>query len=199
MSELVRASPSDLGEICPSLARAFLGDPVATWLFPTSRLRERDLRRFFAIQLRYGFLPRGVVMATPDRLACAMWISSWAAPPSPHDRLGHLQIPFLLRSRLRVARELTRVLGAAHPRSPHLYLGTIGVSPDAQANGYGGALVEAFTGDADRQGAGAYLECSTRHNVDFYRRFGFEVIGEVGLPDGGPVLWLMWREPRGST
>jgi hypothetical protein len=33
-------------------------------------------------------------------------------------------------------------------------------------------------------------------NLPFYESRGYEVIAEAVLPDGGPRLWDMWREPR---
>ena len=48
--------------------------------------------------------------------------------------------------------------------------------------------------DADY--APAYLESSNPENIGYYERFGFRVTGEIQLPDGGPSLWPMWRDPR---
>ena len=175
------------------LARAFVDDPIAAWLFARPTGRIRDLSSFFSVQLRHGYLPRGIVKSTSDFQATAMWISSWARPLSTYDRMAHLRIPFLLGDRLRLARQLTRMLASCHPQEPHLYLGTIGTSPEVQSRGYGSMLIEAFLEDARKMNVGGYLECSSEHNVGFYRRFGFEVKREVRAPGGGPTLWLMWR------
>jgi hypothetical protein len=48
----------------------------------------------------------------------------------------------------------------------------------------------------DDEHAPAYLEASKRDLLPYYSRFGFEVTGEIKLPDGGPTLWPMWRTPR---
>ncbi len=176
------------------LSRAFLEDPIAAWLFPHPESRARDLSRFFLVQLRHGYLPRGTVKCSFDFQATAMWISSWARPLGIGDRIAHLRIPILLGDRFNQARQLTRALASFHPREPHLYLGTIGTSPEAQSRGYGSLLVEAFLDDARKMNVGAYLECSSEHNVGFYRRFGFDVRREVRAPGDGPTLWLMWRK-----
>jgi hypothetical protein len=47
-------------------------------------------------------------------------------------------------------------------------------------------------------GAPAYLETETESNVPFYERHGFQVVGELDVPSGGPHLWLMWRDPDSS-
>jgi hypothetical protein len=48
----------------------------------------------------------------------------------------------------------------------------------------------------DAEYAPAYLESSNPDNIPYYQRFGFEVTGELALPEGGPSLWPMWRAPR---
>ena len=45
-------------------------------------------------------------------------------------------------------------------------------------------------------GRAAYLESTKQETVPYYMRFGFEVTGEIKLPDGGPSMWPMWRAPR---
>lgn len=47
----------------------------------------------------------------------------------------------------------------------------------------------------DRDGVPAYLEASSERNKALYLRHGFEVVGEIKLPDG-PRMWPMWRSPR---
>jgi hypothetical protein len=48
----------------------------------------------------------------------------------------------------------------------------------------------------DAEGLPAYLESTNPENLPYYRRFGFEVTGEISLPEDEPKLWPMWREPR---
>jgi hypothetical protein len=47
----------------------------------------------------------------------------------------------------------------------------------------------------DRDAMPAYLEATSEGNKRLYLRHGFEVTGEIKLPDG-PSMWPMWRTPR---
>ena len=42
----------------------------------------------------------------------------------------------------------------------------------------------------------AYLESSKEKNVPLYERNGFKVTEVYTVPNGGPPIWLMWRDPR---
>jgi GNAT superfamily N-acetyltransferase len=82
-----------------------------------------------------------------------------------------------------------------HPIEPHYYLEVIGTDPVKQSKGHGAALMNAVLEKADAEGVGAYLESSKDTNVPYYRKFGFEVVGEIHHPNG-PTMWRMWRDPR---
>jgi ribosomal protein S18 acetylase RimI-like enzyme len=84
----------------------------------------------------------------------------------------------------------------AHGEHPdHYYLAVLGTRPDAQGRGIGSSLMAPVLSKCDAQGLGAYLESSKESNIPFYRRHGFEVVGEVAFPSGPPI-WPMWRDPQ---
>jgi predicted acetyltransferase len=72
----------------------------------------------------------------------------------------------------------------------------IGSDPTFRGEGYAHALMKSRLDRCDAEHAPAYLESSSPDNVPYYERFGFEVTGELVVPDGGPTLWPMWRQPR---
>jgi predicted GNAT family N-acyltransferase len=88
------------------------------------------------------------------------------------------------------------VMKENHPEEPHWYLMIIGTDPSVRGKGFGQALMHSRLDRCDDEHAPAYLEASKPDLVPYYQRFGFEVTGEIKLPDGGPSLWPMWREPR---
>ncbi|MFF4420956.1 GNAT family N-acetyltransferase [Streptomyces sp. NPDC001549] len=84
---------------------------------------------------------------------------------------------------------------AAHPQPPHGYLPSVGTDRGLQGTGVGSALLGQQLADCDRLGQPAYLESSNVTHLPFYEKLGFRVTGEIRLPEGGPTLWPMWRDP----
>ena len=58
----------------------------------------------------------------------------------------------------------------------------------------GTALIRPGLDRADAEDVSVYLETQRFSNVPYYERFGFELTGEISLPDSPPV-WLMSRPP----
>jgi predicted GNAT family N-acyltransferase len=194
------AQRSDIRQLADVLGRAFYEDPVTTWMLPDPAARKAKLHRLFGALTRYHHLAGGgVEVAERDGAmgAAALW-----DPPGrwQHKRREELlAMPRLLWTFGGLTRrgvELTNLMKKAHPEEPHWYLAVIGSDPDVRGKGFGHALMRSRLDRCDAEYAPAYLESSNADNVPYYSRFGFEVTGEIVLPDGGPTLWPMWRAPR---
>ncbi len=123
----------------------------------------------------------------------------WQAPSPPQLgfwRQTSLAFRLLLIAGTGYSRALR--LGEAiekqNPKQPHWYLAILGTEPEAQGRGIGSALLQPILERCDKQGATAYLESSKQSNIPFYQQRGFEVIGEISVPDG-PTVWPMLRRP----
>ena len=83
-----------------------------------------------------------------------------------------------------------------HPAAPaHFYLATIGVIPSGQRSGVGTALIRAVLDRCDRERIPVYLANTKEPNLAFYGQHGFVARERAHLPEGGPPIWPMWREP----
>ncbi|WSE55766.1 GNAT family N-acetyltransferase [Mycolicibacterium sp. ND9-15] len=192
----VRQHVRDMSQV---LARAFYDDPVMSWMLPDDATRERGLRRMFATMTRQHFLrTEGVEVAGDGRVgAAALW-----DPPGKwrQTRLQELRMmPAFIRAfgaQVRRGQYMADLMKAQHPEEPHWYLGVIGSDPTVRGTGFGQALMRSRLDRCDATYAPAYLESSNPDNIGYYQRFGFVVTGEIRLPDGGPSLWPMWRDPR---
>jgi GNAT superfamily N-acetyltransferase len=192
-----RARPGEADRIAEVLARAFDDDPVATYLFPSERSRRKGLRKFFAIQIKHGYMDAGEVWTTDDLAGAALWAPPDKARPGPSDLIRLLPVvPHLIGRRTISALRFVMEIDALRPRERHWYLASIGTEPARQGQGVGSSLLKAVLERCDKEAMPAYLESSKERNVPFYARFGFEVTREIRAPGGGPTLWLMWREPR---
>jgi ribosomal protein S18 acetylase RimI-like enzyme len=91
---------------------------------------------------------------------------------------------------------LARALASQPGDEPHFYLFTLGTHPEQQGSGFGARVVEPVLAICDEQGLPAHLESSNERNLSFYRRHGFEVLSELAVAEGGPILRPMRREPH---
>jgi ribosomal protein S18 acetylase RimI-like enzyme len=197
------AQKADISELSHALGRAFYDDPVSIWIMPNDKSRAAHLRKFFATVTRHHHLAGGGAEVATDGStigAAALW-----DPPGRWKQSARAQLMMLPSFILGFGPRLTtgRKLGALleqmkqqHPEEPHWYLAVIGSDTSVRGKGYGQALMRSRLDRVDAEHAPAYLESSKAENVPYYQRFGFEVTGEIVMPNGGPTLWPMWRPPR---
>jgi ribosomal protein S18 acetylase RimI-like enzyme len=192
------ATLSDLPQIAHALMRAFEDDPLVTWMLPADDFEQRGTLLFDSL-IRASLVHESIY-TTDDGVSTAVW-----SPPEAwslsEEQMGIMAGPFAAAAGERVDRALGAFIEIAevHPSEPHWYLGCLGTHPDWQRRGTASAVLSPVLGHCDADGLPAYLETQRESNVPFYRRHGFEVIGTKQLSNGGPNMWLMWREVRPAT
>lgn len=189
------ATGDELEAVGRVLARAFVDDPLWTWIAPPGGW-ESGVARWFEAEARNRASQGAEVLVDDDLRGAAIW----AGPGRWTESLGYtvrMVLPHLgaFRGRLLRAARVGDGIAKVHPREPHWYLGYLGTDPDHQGAGVGGALITAVTERCDDLGLPAYLESSKETNLGFYARHGFEARDPL-TPGGSPRVWPMWREPR---
>lgn len=193
---LVQADAADLDMLSHVIAEAFYDLAPSRWLIPDPDARRDIFPGYFGLYTEHA-MASGVVHTTPDRAAVALWIragSGTAAGPADYGtRLAAITGPWVARFQA-----FDAALDRHHPTGiPHHHLAILAVKPDRQGQGIGTALLRVYHELLDDVGAPAYLEASDLRNSQLYLRHGYVDHGpSIRLPDGGPLMWPMWREPR---
>jgi GNAT superfamily N-acetyltransferase len=194
-----RATAADVDGMAAQLAKTFWDDPVTSHIFRRGgeRRRHAGLRAYFATQMRADYLPFGGCYTTDDYAGSAIWAP--AGKPlltGPGAVLTMVPVLPYVFDRLPTTLRILNKMESLHPHEPHWYLASLGTAVDLQGKGVGSALMQPVLSHCDAAGLPCYLESSKERNVPFYRRHGFEVVHEVPLPDNGPSIWTMWRDPQ---
>lgn len=194
-----RLRPDDQPALAESLAQAFRDNPLNRAVIrggARRRLRSnragmratlvsaRPLCSIWGIGAPDGALVGGLIAIPPD---------VWPLPPPPILE----QLRVLVRQGPATARrwaEVFEALQAVHPPESCWVLALVGIGPDAQGRGLGGALMRRWIDEVDEHGEAAYLETDRPELVPFYAGFGFRTIHAFDL-FGVPVRCL-WRDRR---
>jgi GNAT superfamily N-acetyltransferase len=179
------------------MALAFEGDPVWGWAFadPARGLEQQRVVWRFAIE---SALDYKWVWLTDGCASAALWI-----PPGRPELRAEDEKRFealldgLLGAGAERVRQTFACFDRAHPRDrPHYYLSLLGTHPRQRGRGLGMGLLAKNLAQIDAEGAAAFLESSNPVNDRRYEDLGFVPCGEFKLPEDGPFVTQMWREPR---
>ncbi|MFD6471721.1 GNAT family N-acetyltransferase [Streptomyces goshikiensis] len=197
--EIRQAGQSDRDAVARLLDVAFRDDPVSGWVFPDPEHRAAVHGKFLGVFVDVA-LEEGRIDCAVDGSAAALWLRVPAGDPDAEA--AEDEVPARMRAAADPDNErcelVGRLTGAVHPTAEeHEYLLMIAVAPGRQGEGLGTELMRPVLERCDREGLPAYLEASSERSKVLYERLGWEVTGEpVRLPDG-PLMWPMWRKPRG--
>ncbi|MFI0982506.1 GNAT family N-acetyltransferase [Streptomyces sp. NPDC021093] len=194
--QIRQATAADRGTVVRLMDEAFHDDPVSSWILPGAAHKRRVhpllMGAFLDVVLEHGR-----VEMTEDGSAAALWLDTPAGQPEPHD--GPARLRAAIDPDNERIEQVATLTSAAHPHHrAHAYLWMIAVAPGRQGEGLGTALMAPVLERCDREDTGAYLEASSGRSRELYWRLGFTGLGEpIRLPGGGPLMYPMWRDPRG--
>ena len=188
------ATWADADALAATLGRAFHDDPLICFLLRDEASRPARLPRLFKLLFKLG-LPYGACDVTSGFEAAALWRppSQWHIPLWQYVTNGAEFLGLFGLGGAAHVMSVMDVIERRHPKEPHWYLQAIGTDTQKQGKGYGGVVIRRHLAVADEARMPCYLESSKETNIPIYQSFGFEVTGEIKLPDG-PTLWPMWRK-----
>jgi GNAT superfamily N-acetyltransferase len=192
-NEALVAGPADVPALAVTLAAAFHDDPVFGWCF-RDPVRRREILPSWFEAIVDANLAHQQIRTTGDVVAGAVWVP----PDAAEDEHLAETLCAISDEYGETLASIFEKMDAVHPHEPHFYLFLLGTRPEWQGCGIGSALMRPVLDRCDRDGVPAYLEASSERNRRLYRRYGFELVGEISLP-GGPSLWPMWREPADAA
>jgi GNAT superfamily N-acetyltransferase len=202
--EIVRLEPAAYERARTALSRAFFDYELMAYVAPDPRRRKSGVAALYGALLKDCFR-WGEVYVTRDGAGAACWLPPSAAQMSlmRQVRAGMLQLPFRFGisgfNRLLAYDAMTHKLHHEHASLPHWYLSVIGVEPERQGQGVGGALMQPILARADAENIACYLETHREPNVRLYERHGFEVVERADVSGHRVPIFAMLRKPRMSS
>lgn len=195
--ELRRATVEDADAVGRVLGRAFHDDPVINWIIRHDARRLDHIETLFRVVSRYAYLADDASWILHDGSGASVWRPPGVGEPAEVPEIAEVW-PTIIGDTSRT--DAVGAIEALHPQEPdHYYLFAIGVDPSLQGGGRGSRLIRANLDRCDAEGVPAYLENSKEQNLPFYERHGFRVIERHDMPNDGPSVWRMWREPGASS
>lgn len=196
MGTPVRLTESQVMMAAIVLSRAFMEDAGMVYMIPDAVERTRLLPPLFAPLIRYA-IAHGEAHTTENAESVALWLPPGGSTPANADMaaagIGDAikQMGQEITGRMmNLSTHLETVHAATMPEA-HWRLYFLGVEPERQGQGVGGALIQPMLDRIAGAGETCYLETLEARTIPFYRRKGFRVINESDVPESAVHSWAM--------
>lgn len=189
------ATPAEKALVVQSLSLAFQNDPALSWILREPDARRTRLPKLFNLLFdAYG--SHGMVVQARSGEAASIWKAPVAGVGEPSGGLREIINMFgIFGLSILRGKRVADALDQHRPKEPYWYLAFVGVRPEFQGKGWGGAIIRDALARVEGDKLPAYLETATPENVPLYQRLGFDIIEEWDVPGGGPHFWSMLRRP----
>lgn len=189
------------------LARAFQDDPLLVYLYPDPLKRKIESDIVWEFSILQGILYGEVNITSSDIEGVAVWLAHPLKDQKPRE-----QSKVINRRMRKVGREMFSgpiftekynnwaqmivSLQIEHANFPHWELAILGVDPMYQGKGYASMLIRAKLRELDKQNLSCYLHTENKRNINLYEHFGFELVGEVKVPNSNVIYYGMLRNKK---
>ena len=205
-SDVIPLQPSQVLDAGIVAAKAFVDDPVLTYIISDDReFRLQSLTWLMSKLIAHSTQYRHVY-TTQDLEGIAAWLPPGKLSSNLLELLKmawELQLyalPTKVRwNRLGRCLTLLSAVDQAHQQDmstcPHWYLGIMVVDPTCQGRGVGGRLLQPILQRASNESVVCYLVTFTEQAVRFYQKHGFEIVQTQKTAPDAPPFWTMKRNP----
>jgi ribosomal protein S18 acetylase RimI-like enzyme len=185
---LTAVGTDDQAKAYATLLSAFTDDPVERWLYPET---PDYLTHFPEFLKAFGgkAFDEETVWGLEDCAAVALWLPPGAEPDG--DLIANVLTETVSPTKHDDLFAVMELMGAAHPSYSHWYLPWFGVDAARQGSGLGASLMALCLPLVDESGLPTYLETPNPRTVPFYRRHGFEVVGEAQSGACPPMVFML--------
>ncbi|MFE0702178.1 GNAT family N-acetyltransferase [Streptomyces sp. NPDC058872] len=185
---------SEAARLASLLATTFHQDALTRWMITDEQRRAELLPDFFRVLVELHAHHDGV-LTSPQGDAVFLYLPPHA---QPDDTAVSQALAATLGPHAPALKTITALQATHHPTTPpHYYLAFGAVRAGRQQTGLGKQLLTHILHRADHEGVGAYAEASSPGGQALLQTTGFTPLGaDIVLPDNGPTLRPMWRDPR---
>jgi GNAT superfamily N-acetyltransferase len=183
-------------------ARAFFDDPFTEFLVPDKGRRLARMTPFFRSAFKYGLLYGETYTVPGTADSTALWLAPGKTkmPMRRMLRAGMLlpTIGLGLGGMNRFMGMMNLLEKVHHEKMPgdHWYLMILCTDPPKWGQGLASSVLRPVFSKADSSGLPCYLETFTEKDVQFYTKRGFTTVWEGTIPNKGPHVWTMARNPQ---
>ena len=195
---LHKLQKKDINKAAQVLGESFSDYPIFKYVFPDDQYRKNKINHLFRFLIKYGML-NGEVFAPSDNIeGVSIWINSSNKKSSLWNVLKAGLISLFLNidkqsfDRFSYIGKYKQNTRTNLITNNYYLLDTIGVDPQLQKKGFARLLMEAKLEEIDQLKIPCYLETSDKMNLNFYKKFGFEIIHEYEL--ASVKVFCLFRE-----
>ena len=188
-------------------ARAFQNDPLLVYCFPDPIERKIKSVTHCEYLILLGILSGEVFTTSSNIEGVAVWhaydIKDQKIEKQSKEIIRRLRrvkrenfSDRLFAEKYSITAEIYNSLHNEHANFPNWDLTMIAVDPLHQGKGYASMLIKPKLRELDRQNLHCYVNTQNENNVSLYEYFGFELVGEIKVPNSNVNYYGMLRNKK---